>query len=147
MVSSWPTATAQQVLDPPIQQGCSTETLTCSSGSCSRAVPDAGTVVGLNMQDVRGYTINVCANNGRLLAGGGTLRDYHCQPTYAICPEVTMNAQSVTATTACQEFAPFVVPSLLPATDFMVWAASAVTISNWDAGTADTITVRVCPAK
>lgn len=146
-VTYWPSASAQQALNPPTQQGCSRETLTCTSGSCTRAVPDAGNPVGLNMQDVRGYTVNVCANNGRLLAGSGTLRDYHCQPTYATCPEVTGKAQSVTATAACQEFPPFVVPALLPATDFMVWAASAVTISNWDAGTADTITVSICPAK
>lgn len=143
----WPSVSAQQVLDPPTQQGCSRETLTCSSGSCTRAIPDAGNPVGLNMQDVRSFTVKVCANNGRSLGGAGSLKDYHCQPNDATCPEVPSNLQNVTVTGACQESLPFSMPALLPATDFMVWAASGVTITNWDAGAADTITVTVCPAK
>lgn len=127
---------------------CTSEVQTCSSGSCSRPVPDGGADGGIPLQDIRNYTLKVCGTSARPLAGAGTLKDYHCSG--GACAEVVGNAQAVTLTgtsaSYCQEFPPFVIPARLPNADRMVWAASGVTISNWDAGAADTITVTVCPS-
>lgn len=145
----------------PAQTTCVSETHNCTSGSCSRPIPDGGqpaladgggpTVLpdaGLSLSRLQGFTLSVCGTAARPLAGAGTLKDYHCK--VGSCAEVTANAQSVTLTgtaaTPCQEFPPFVVPAALPVDDRMVWASSGVTITNWDAGAADTITVTVCPA-
>lgn len=134
----WPTQVAT----------CTTEVQPCTSGSCSRAVPDAGSDAGIPLQDIRNYLVRVCGTSARPLAGTGSLKDYHCSGSS--CSEVTYNALSVTltGTTAapCQEFPPFVIPARMPNGDTMVWASSGVTISNWDGGTADTITVTICPA-
>ncbi len=131
------------------QVGCTSETHACSSGSCSRPVPDggAGADAGLYLENVRGYTVRVCGTSARPLAGAGTLKDYHCVAADGTCPEVPLNAQPVTLAAVCQEFPPFVLPAQLPAADRMVWASSGVTISNWDGGAADTVTVTVCPAQ
>lgn len=135
----------------PAQNGCVTETHACSSGSCSRPVPDGGQGgtmdAGISLAFMQGYSVNVCGTAARPLAGAGTLKDYHCSG--GSCAEVVANAQPVTlvgtAATRCQEFPPFVIPAALPSADRMVWASAGVTISNWDAGAADTITVTVCP--
>lgn len=130
------------------QTSCTSEVQTCSSGSCSRAVPDGGSDAGISLSGVQGFTVRVCGTSARPLAGAGTLKDYHC--TTGACSEVTANARAVTLTgtaaTLCQELPPFVLPARLPDGDKMVWAASSVTISNWDGGAADTVTVTVCPA-
>jgi hypothetical protein len=127
---------------------CRTETHGCTSGSCSLTVADGGVDSGIPLQDVRGFTVKVCGTTARPLAGAGTLKDYHCV-SGGTCAEVTSNALSVTLTgtvaTPCQEFPPFVLPARLPNTDRMVWASSGVTISNWDGGTADVVSVTVCP--
>jgi hypothetical protein len=149
-------------LEYPAQNGCVSETHWCSSGSCSRPIPDGGqpgladgggpTVMpdaGISLGLLKGYTVSVCGTAARPLAGAGTLKVYHCK--LGSCAEVVGNAQSVTLTgttaTPCQEFPSFVIPNYFPSSERMVWASSGVTITNWDAGTADNVTVTVCPAQ
>lgn len=147
----------------PGQIPCTTETHACSSGSCSRPVPDGGAMSladgggvwvpdadsGVSLAYVQGYTVRVCGTVARPLAGAGTLKDYHITST-GVVTELTRNARSVTLSGGppyCQELPPFVIPAFYPQKDRMVWASSGVTISNWDGGAADTVTVTVCPAQ
>lgn len=141
-----PAASAEE---RPAQNTCISETHTCSSGSCSRAIPDGGIAAdaGVLLGGVKAFSVRVCGTAARPLGGAGTLKDYHCDLRYGVCPEVTYNAQSVTSTGICNEFPPFVIPASLPSSDRMVWASSGVTIVNWDAGAADVVTVTVCPAQ
>lgn len=128
------------------QVGCTSEVHTCSSGSCSRVSPVGEADAGIPLENVRGYIVRVCGTSARPLAGAGTLQNYHRIASTGDTPVVAGNAQSVTTTGICQEFPPFVIPAALPAADRMVWASSSVTITNWDGGTADTVTVTICPA-
>lgn len=146
----------------PAQNGCVTEVHACSSGSCSRPIPDGGVGrtadggltdamdAGIPLAFVQGFTVRVCGTFARPLAGAGTLKDYHIASPAGTVTEVTSNALSVTQSGGppyCQEFPPFVLPQQLPSADRMVWASSGVTITNWDGGTADTVSVTVCPAQ
>lgn len=138
---------------------CTSETHLCSSGSCSRPVPDGGRFTtadggrtdaydaGISLANLKGYTVRICGTEARPLAGAGTMKDYHLIASPANAAEVPQNAQAVTATVVCQEFPPFVIPAFLPAADRMVWASSGVTITNWDGGAADAVTVTVCPVQ
>lgn len=146
----------------PAQNGCVTETHACSSGSCSRPIPDGGfgktadggltdaMDAGISLAFVQGFTVRVCGTALRPLAGAGTLKDYHIVSPTGTVTEIASNALTVNHSGGppyCQEFPPFVLPQQLPSADRMVWASSAVTITNWDGGAADTITVSVCPAQ
>lgn len=146
----------------PGQIPCVSETQTCSSGVCTRPVPDGGGPAladgggnwkvdadsGVSLANLQGFTVSVCGTAARPLGGAGTLKDYHIHATGAV-KEVTGNAQAVTVTGApyCQEFPPFALPAFLPQGDRMVWGSSGVTITNWDGGAADTVTVTICPAQ
>lgn len=142
------TADAQASYQWPTEVGCTSETQTCASGVCSRAIPDGGSGVdaGISMENVRNYTVRICGTPARPLAGTGSLKNYDCLPGSGFCAEVPANAQSVTTTTPCQESTGFVVPASLAASHRMVWAAASVGITNWDAGAADVVTVTVCPS-
>lgn len=129
----------------PTQTGCTSETHACTSGSCSRQTAVGEADAGMNMANVQGYAVRVCGTVARPLAGAGTLKNYHRIAATGETPEVTYNAQTVAYAGICEEFPPFVLPAKLPEADRMVWASSAVTITNWDGGTADVVTVTVCP--
>lgn len=129
----------------PTQTSCTSEVHACSSGSCSRVSPVGVADAGMNMANVQGYTVRVCGTAARPLAGAGTLKNFHRIAATGETPEVTYNAQAVTSTSICNEFPPFVLPAKLPEADRMVWASDSVTISNWDAGAADVVTVTICP--
>jgi hypothetical protein len=146
----------------PAQNGCVSETHTCSSGSCSRAIPDGGWGLtadggfsdtmdaGISLNLLKGYTVRICGTAARPLAGAGSLVDYHCKAK-STCSSIPLNTQPVTlvgtAATLCQESPTFVVPNYYPAGDRMVWATSGVTITGYDGGVADTVTLEVCPVQ
>lgn len=139
-------AEAQSPAEWSTQVGCTSEVHACTSGSCSRVSPVGEADAGMSLENVKGFTVRVCGTSARPLAGAGTLDDYHRIASTGQTPKVVGNSQAVTYAGICDEFPPFTVPAGLPAADRMVWASNGVTIANWDGGTADTVTVTVCPS-
>lgn len=140
-------------LAQPVAKPCTSYTSTCTSGTCTGLVPDAGTASGISLSGVLGYYLEVCPVSGQTLLGAGTLHDYHCRSATGTCPEVVANKQTITAATTaaapCWRSPDFEMLGFYPGGDRMTWAASGVTVSTGtlaDGGVDDQpITTYICP--
>src|SRR5690348_10917434 len=90
-------AEAQSPAEWSTQVGCTSEVHACTSGSCSRVSPEGEADAGMNLENVKSYTVRVCGTAARPLAGAGTMVDYHRIASTGQTPQVTGNNQAVTA--------------------------------------------------